>query len=94
MVCDSLGTLLKLISEVRFDLFAAIIEHRPTSLFELAQHLEKDQADVLKEARALESLGLIRLKTVKEGAREMLTPEAFYDKIIFEFEPKRSVEVG
>ena len=94
MVCDSFETMLKLISKSRFEVFAAVVEKKPGSLYELAQHLKKDQANVLKDARALESLGLIRLKPVKEGAREKLTPEALYDKIVFEFEPKRSAKVG
>ena len=94
LVCDSFETMLKLISKSRFEVFAAVVEYKPGSLYELAQHLKKDQANVLKDARALEALGLIRLKSVKEGAREKLTPEALYDKIVFEFEPKRSAKVG
>jgi predicted transcriptional regulator len=94
LVCDSFETMLKLISKSRFEVFAAIVEHKPASLYELAGYLKKDQANVLKDARALESLGLIRLKPIKEGGREKLTPQALYDKIVFEFEPKRASKAG
>lgn len=94
MICDSLETMLKLMSKSRFEVFAAIVEHKPNSLYELAQQLKKDQANVLKDAKVLESLELIRLVPIKDGAREKLKPEALYDKIIFEFEPKHAAKVG
>ncbi|TVQ77822.1 MAG: hypothetical protein EA369_08530 [Bradymonadales bacterium] len=89
MLCDSLDTMMKLISKSRFEVFAGIVEHKPSSLYELADVLSKDQANVLRDAKALESLGLIKLKSVKDGKRERFQPKALYDKIIFEFEPKQ-----
>lgn len=89
MVCDSMASLLKLMSKSRFEVFAAIVEHRPHSLYELTKILGKDQANVLRDARALASLGLIKLKTEKEGKREKLKPIALYDKVVIEFEPKK-----
>jgi predicted transcriptional regulator len=87
MICDSMSSMLKLMSKSRFDVFAAIVEHKPNSLFELANVMGKDPGNVLKDAKALEGLGLIRLTPIK-GERERLKPEALFDKILFEFEPK------
>ena len=49
--------------------------------------MQKDPGNVLKDVKALEGLGLIRLVPVK-GERERLKPEALFDKIVFEFQPK------
>jgi predicted transcriptional regulator len=87
MICDSMASMLKLMSKSRFEVFAAIVEHRPGSLFDLARALEKDPGNVLRDAKSLEALGLIRLVPVK-GERERLKPDALFDKIVFEFEPK------
>lgn len=88
LVCDSLEAMLKVMSKARFEVFVAIVEQKPSSLYELATMLNKDQANVLKEAKALEALKLIRLIPLREGNREKLKPEALYDKVVFEFEPK------
>ena len=84
MFCDSVESLLKCISKSRMEAFLAIIEHKPDSVYELAQALGKDQANVLKDAKALESMGLIELQPVKDGSRERLKPKALYDSIAVE----------
>jgi len=89
LICDSMEAMLKLMSKSRFDVFAAIVEGRPSSLYELAKRLGKDGGNVLRDAKALASLGLIKLVTIKDGNRERLKPQAIYDKIVFEFEPKK-----
>ena len=94
MVCGTFDTLVKLLSKGKFQAFEGIVTHRPSSLYELAQLLEKDQAQVLKEARSLEAMGLIKLVLVKDGGRERLKPEPLYDKIIVEFEPKRAAKTA
>ena len=76
-------------SKSRFDVFAAIVEHKSESLYELAKVLDKDASNVLRDAKALELLGLIKLIPTKDGDRERLKPVANYDKIRFEFEPKK-----
>lgn len=51
--------------------------------------LNKDQSQVLKDTKTLESLGLIKLVPNKDGKRERSKPEPLYEKIIFEITPKR-----
>lgn len=87
MVCDSMASMLKLMTKSRFEVFAAIVEHRPASLQELARVMRKDPGNVLRDAKALEGLGLIRFVEVR-GNRTRLQPEAMFDKIVFEFQPK------
>ena len=89
MVCDSYETMNKLLSTARLDIFVAIVENRPESLYELAQLLHKDQSQVLKDAKMLESIGVIKLVSVMDGNREKTRPDPLYDKIVFEVAPKK-----
>ncbi|OFZ82725.1 MAG: hypothetical protein A2583_05125 [Bdellovibrionales bacterium RIFOXYD1_FULL_53_11] len=89
LICDSMDTMLKIMPKSRFDVFAAIVEHKPKSIYALAQVMKKDQANVLRDVKALADIGLIKLKTIKNGNREKMTPEPLYDKVVFEFEPKK-----
>src|SRR5580658_1799249 len=84
MVCDSMASMLKLMSKRRFEVFAAIVENKPGSLNELARVMDKDTGNVLRDAKALEGLGLIKLVQAR-GNRTLLKPEALFDKIVFEF---------
>lgn len=89
LICDSMDAMLKIMSKARFEVFAAIVERKPDSLYELAKVLDKDQGNVLRDVKSLEALGLIRLVPVKDGERERLKPESSYDKIVIEFAPKK-----
>ena len=89
LICDSSEVINKIMSPSRLDLFVAIVERQPNSLYELAQILGKDQSQVLKDAKTLESLGLIELLEVSGEGRAKLKPKALYDKIVFEVEPKQ-----
>jgi predicted transcriptional regulator len=91
LICDSMEAMLKVMSRSRFEAFAAIVERRPLSVYELAKVLEKDTANVLRDVKSLEGLGLIKLKSVKDGDRERLVPTPLYDKIVLEFEPQKVV---
>ncbi len=84
MLCDSVESILKCISKSRMEAFLAIIEHKPESVYELGQILQKDQANLHKDVKALEGMGLIRLKSIKDGTREKLKPEALYDRVVVE----------
>lgn len=94
MVCGSLQSMLDVMSKSRFETFAAIVEHKPNSLYELAKVLDKDQAQVLRDARSLEALGLISLEAVQDGGREKLRPKALYDRITFEFNAKKTAKAS
>lgn len=94
MACDSLESMLRIMSKSRFEIFAAILNEEPSSLYDLAKKMGKDQAQILRESRSLEALGLIKLVTVKDGSREKLKPRALYDKIVFEIEPAKATKAG
>ena len=74
LICDSMEAMLKVMTRSRFEAFAAIVENRPDSIYELAKALDKDQGNVLRDVKALESLGLVKLKVAKDGEREKRIP--------------------
>lgn len=82
----SFKALLSVATENRLTMFRTIVQSKPSSLLELAEVLEKDQAYVLKEARVLEGLGLIELRREMSEGREKVRPVALYDRIVLDFE--------
>jgi predicted transcriptional regulator len=86
LYCESLEGMLKLMSHGRFTVYDAILNHRPDSIYQLAKLLERDQANVLKDVKALEALHLIKIELEKDGERERSRPVALYDKIVLEYE--------
>ncbi|OFZ82882.1 MAG: hypothetical protein A2603_11825 [Bdellovibrionales bacterium RIFOXYD1_FULL_55_31] len=52
--------------------------------------MKRDHANVLRDVKVLERLGLIQLVTEKEGERERMRPVALYDRIIFDFGDAKS----
>jgi predicted transcriptional regulator len=51
--------------------------------------LDKDLGNVLRDAKVLESLGLIELQKSPGRRGEKIKPVALYHRIIFECEPKK-----
>jgi predicted transcriptional regulator len=86
LICDSLDSALSVFSKSKFEVFAGILNFQPDSVAALAKALDKDHANVLRDARALEALGLIKLVIEKDGDRTRLRPATLYNKIIFDFD--------
>jgi len=84
MECSSLKTLLEIATESRLKIMETIIQENPSSLYELSKQLEIDQAYVMREAKILEALGLIRLVADKSDGREKLRPAALYENIVID----------
>jgi predicted transcriptional regulator len=89
IACKSMDDMMKLMTKTRFQVFAAIVEKSPDSLTELADVLKKDLGNVLRDAKMLESLGLIELQRSPGRRGEKVRPIALYQRIIFECEPKK-----
>jgi len=89
LTCGSYEEMMRLMTQSRAEAFAAIVQYEPDSITELAQILEKDIGNVQRDVTALRSLGLIELKrqTAQRGVR--IRPVAKYQKVIFEYEPKK-----
>jgi predicted transcriptional regulator len=85
LTCDSLESAFQVLSKARFEVFGAILDHKPKSLAALAKALGKDQANVFRDVRSLEALGLIKLTREKDGSRQRFRPVTQYDKITFDF---------
>lgn len=94
IACKSMDDMMKLMTKTRFQVFAAIVEKTPESLTELADVLEKDLGNVLRDAKVLESLGLIELRKSPGRRGEKVKPLALYQRIVFECEPKKEREAG
>lgn len=87
MTATSIEAILATMTKAKLDLFYCVAKQKPSSLYQLAQFLERDQSNVLRDARALEAMGIIELKEVQESGRDKLQPIALYDRIIFDFGP-------
>ncbi|CAG8786801.1 1690_t:CDS:2, partial [Racocetra fulgida] len=77
IVFSDLATVYQVISQVRLDLLTCLITNQPTNIYQLAQLLKRDYANVWRDCQALNSLGIIELK--KEGKE--IRPIALYDEI-------------
>ncbi len=95
VVCTNFKDLLEIASEARLKLLQTVIEEKPESLYDLAQKLDKDQAYILREAKILEGLGLLELKSSPntEG-RKKLKPIALYDKVVIDCGLKGSLKTA
>ena len=82
---NSIHAILSAMTEGRLQVFYAVADHQPTSMYQLAQVLKRDQANVLRDVKALEAMKLIRLVSEMDGDRERLRPVANYDRIVFDF---------
>jgi len=89
IACKSMDDMMKLMTKTRFQVFTAIVEQAPESLTDLAEVLEKDLGNVLRDTKVLESLGLIKLQKFPGRRGEKIKPVALYRRIVFECEPKR-----
>jgi predicted transcriptional regulator len=85
LLCDTLDSALSVLSKSKFEVFAGVLNFKPDSIAALAKALDKDQANVLRDIRALEALGLIKLVAEKDGDRTRFRPATLYNKIIFDF---------
>lgn len=82
--CASFKDLLEIATESRLKLLETIIKEKPTSLYELAKLVEKDQAYVMREAKVLSALGLIDLQKENSDGRERLKPVSLYDNVVID----------
>jgi len=87
---NSIHAILSAMTEVRLQVFYAIADHHPVSMYQLAQHLKRDQANVLRDVKALEAMKLVKLVSEMDGDRERLRPTANYDRIVFDFGAART----
>ncbi len=85
LASKSVSSLLQAMSAGRIELFYAIASKRPDSIYHLAQLIERDSANVIRDVKTLEQIGLIELVPEKDGDRERLRPVAKYDRIVFDF---------
>jgi predicted transcriptional regulator len=64
---NSIHAILTAMTEGRLQVFYAIADHQPTSMYQLAQLLKRDQANVLRDVKALEAMKLVKLVSEQDG---------------------------
>ena len=80
--------LLDSINKNRWEIFNTLVAKKPNSLTDLAKLLNKDYGNVWRDAKILESMGIIKLK--KEG--QEVKPVALYERIVFDLSARRVID--
>ncbi|MEQ1664334.1 MAG: hypothetical protein ABL927_03045 [Bdellovibrionales bacterium] len=91
LLCSSISAMIDAISKSKFETFAAVVEHKPKTIKELAKILGKDVGNISRDAKGLELLGLIDLVPDKNVGPRAIRPVAKFDKILFDFATARKV---
>lgn len=68
----------KFMTEQKIVILAAIIHKKPSSIFQLAQVVERDFANVQRDCVALEAMGFVRLEEMKD-AKKSKAPRLSFD---------------
>jgi predicted transcriptional regulator len=84
-----------ILSATKMELFNCILLKNPKSLYELAKFMDKDQSQILRDVKILETLGVIDLVSEFDGGKEKTRPVAKYDeiKIIFQKDSDKKIAV-
>ena len=69
LVFASVADYQKFMTEQKLAILAAIINKKPTSIYQLAQLVERDFANVQRDCVALEGMGFIKLAETKDSKR-------------------------
>jgi predicted transcriptional regulator len=85
LVFASVAVYQKFMTEQKLSVLAAVLRHKPASIYKLAQLVERDFANVQRDCVALEGMGFMALKKSK-GPRSSKVPKlAFeYTRILIE----------
>ncbi len=94
MACGSVDAMMEAVSRSKLEAFAAIVEHKPKSIKELAELLKKDLGNVSRDVKGLELIGLVELKKDKRDDPRAVRPIAKYELIAFDFTPARKAKAG
>ena len=80
---DSVAGYQKFMSEQKLAILAVIIKKKPTSIYQLAQLVDRDFANVQRDCVALSAMGFIKLVSSKDAKGSKIPKLAFdYRKII------------
>ena len=95
---NDLAEMQKFLSPTRTELLSVIRRHKPESMYELAQLLDKDQAYIFKEVKLLAGIGMIKLEVSDSGGRYKTKPIVVYDHIYLDVDlseiPEPKIAIG
>ena len=78
MVFNSVADYQRFMTEQKLTLLAAIIKNKPSSIYQLAQLVDRDFANVQRDCVALSGMGFIKLVDAKDS-KSSKTPKLTYD---------------
>jgi predicted transcriptional regulator len=78
LVFSSVAEYQKFMTEQKVAILATIIGKKPSSIYQLAQLVERDFANVQRDCTALEVMGFIRLEAAGD-AKKSKTPKLAFD---------------
>lgn len=85
LVFSSVAEYQKFMSEQKLAMLATIINKKPGSIYQLAQLVERDFANVQRDCVALESMGFIKLEEAKDAKKSKIPKLSFaYSKIVIQ----------
>ena len=83
LVFSSVAEYQKFMTEQKLAILAAIINKKPGSIYQLAQLVERDFANVQRDCVALEGMGFIKLEDAKDSKKSRIPTLTFpYTKIV------------
>src|ERR1035437_8741215 len=78
LVFNSVADYQRFMTEQKLSLLAAIIKNKPTSIYQLAQLVDRDFANVQRDCVALSGMGFIKLVDAKDSKSSKI-PKLTYD---------------
>lgn len=84
MYFNDLNSMYRFLTPVRAEILGVIKNQNPSSIYDLALKLGKDQGYISKEVKLLKELGIIELISEKHDGRERLVPVLKFDRVVFD----------
>lgn len=81
VICHSIEGLYKLATANRMNIINTVINKNPTSIYDLAKIMNKDQAYVTREISILIEIGVISLQEETLNGRKVKRPISPYDRV-------------
>lgn len=83
LIFNSVADYQKFMTEQKLTILIAIFNRKPASIYQLAQLVERDFANVQRDCTALEAMGFIRLEDAGDAKRSKIPRLAFnYTRIL------------
>ncbi|MBI3534390.1 MAG: hypothetical protein HY072_02740 [Deltaproteobacteria bacterium] len=93
IIFDSVASFRNFMTIQKIELLTSIATRKPSSIYELAQFVDRDFAAVLRDCTGLETIGFIRLKDVNDSKKTKIPQLKFEYCGIAIFLPKSPYQI-